>query len=75
MEEIIVSCLGFLLALVIWAAIGFFVSWVLMLAWNALVPVLLHGPSVTYDMACAIYFVITLIGTAFKTTITTTSKD
>lgn len=74
MEEFIVGCLGFLSALVILAAIGFFVSWVLMLAWNALVPALFHGPSITYGMACALYFVITLIGTAFKT-VTTTSKD
>lgn len=69
MEASIVGCLWFLLALVVWTAIAFFASWVLMLAWNLLVPALFHGPSITYNAACALYFAIALIGTTFKPTI------
>lgn len=75
MDEAIIACLGCLVALAIWAVLGLAAAWVLMWAWNLLVPALFHGPTITYTMACAVYFALSLIGGAFKMTITTPSSS
>jgi len=72
---LIATMMSCLIILALWACLGLLVSWVLMWAWNLLIPTLLHGPTITYLMAVALYFVLSLIAGAFKCNTSVTQKD
>jgi hypothetical protein len=61
MDEVISSLIGCAAILVLWAALGLAMAWVLEWGWNILIPALFHGPRITYAMACAMYFLLSLV--------------
>ncbi len=55
------ACLGCLIAIAIWVGLGALISWGIEWAWNTVMPTLLHWPRIDFAMACAIYFLLSVI--------------
>jgi hypothetical protein len=60
--EVIAGCL---VAIGLWVGLGLLSAWLLMMAWNLLVPAF-HGPIITYTAACGLYFILTMVCGIFK---------
>ena len=63
--------LGCAFILAIWAFFEALAAWLLMLAWNWVMPYLFKLPTINFWMALAILLILSLIGEAFKTRVTT----
>ena len=69
MREVGLAALAVLLAVVTFCI----TAWVWVWAWNLLVPALFGGPHISYMQALALSVVVSMIGSAFKSS--TTSKE
>lgn len=58
-----VACLGLLM---IWVIATAGIAWVVELLWNWLVPLLFHGPQITYWEAVGVLFLLSLLTSLFK---------
>lgn len=60
-EKAFAGCISCLAILVVWVGFGLLIAWGIELAWNLIVPSLFHGPRIDFFMACALYFLASLI--------------
>ena len=70
MSEGALGCAGCFIFLAVctglYVAVGAISAWVIEWAWNLLVPLFFHGPSISYAVACAIYVVLSIIIGLFR---------
>ncbi len=71
MQSSIAYALGGISAMiVIFVLIALLSTWVLMFAWNAVVPALFHGPSITFFQSVAVVALINVLRGLFSVTVT-----
>lgn len=61
MDKGIAAIIGCLVFIALWAGLGLLIAWLIEWSWNMLIPALFHGPRIDYAMACALYFLLSLV--------------
>lgn len=56
----------FVIAIILIAGVTFFVAWLLMLAWNAVLPELFGLPSITFWQAFLLQVIIGILGNGLR---------
>ena len=61
-----IACLGCLGYIALYFAIGALTAWLIEWAWNLVMPLLFHLPSIDFAVACAIYVIGSLVVAGIK---------